>query len=469
MTIGSLVLVLYFLLSAAMSAQSVFRLYMMLYAWRDPDQLLESQEPQSYPAPQKSFTALLPARHEERVIQQTIQRVYDSIYPKDLLEIIVICESGDTGTIDKVNEKIAQMGNPANVRLEIFEDRPINKPHGLNKGLAVAKNEIVVVFDAEDEPHAKIFLAANAVFSGSDARVLQSGVQLMDYDNHWFSVLNVLEYFFWFKSSLHFFHRLGFVPLGGNTIFLYREDLLSLGGWDEKCLTEDADLGVKVCRARLPLQIIYADAMVTKEETPTNTGAFIRQRTRWCQGFLQIFLKGEWRQLPSLTSKLLALYVLVFPLVQALFMALLPVSFFLATIKLPVPLVMFLYIPLYLLFIQSVMQVTGLYEFTEAHGFKIPFRSAIVSLATFLPYQWLLGYAAGRAVYREVKGQTNWEKTGHVGAHRREEPKAVPAPAMPMPAVPAVPARDLRLKPEGVEDIRVGNHEHLEPGESLWR
>ncbi|MCL4552615.1 MAG: glycosyltransferase [Candidatus Marsarchaeota archaeon] len=460
MTIGGLMVTLYVVLSAVMSAQSVFRLYMMLYGWREPDQLLEAQSRKHYAPPQKSFTVLLPARHEERVIQQTIARIYNSNYPKELLDIIVICESGDTGTIEKVNEKIGQLGAPGNVRLEVFDDRPINKPHGLNKGLQAAKHEIVVVFDAEDEPHPDIFLAANSVFSGSDTRVLQSGVQLMDYDNHWFSVLNVLEYFFWFKSSLHFFHRLGFVPLGGNTIFLYREDLVRMGGWDEKCLTEDADLGVRVCRARLPLRIIYDDAMVTKEETPINTAAFVRQRTRWCQGFLQIFLKGEWLQLPSPVSKMLAIYVFVFPLVQTLFVAMLPVSLYMAAVKLPVPLAMFLYIPLYLLFIQSVMQVSGLYEFTQVHGFKIPIRSAMVSLVTFLPYQWLLGYAAARAFYREAKGQTNWEKTGHVGAHRREEPKAV--------VMPVAPLREFRAKPEGVEDILASNPEHLEPGESLW-
>lgn len=461
MTLGGFFLILYCLLSAAMSVQSLFRIYMMLYAWREPDGLIEARVRRHFAPPQKSFTVLLPARHEEKVIQQTIARVHETNYPKELLDIIVICESGDTGTIEKVQEKIDSLAFP-NVRLVVFDDRPINKPHGLNKGLAVAKHEIVVIFDAEDEPHPDIFLAANNVFLNSNARVLQSGVQLMDYDNHWFSVLNVLEYFFWFKSSLHFFNRLGFVPLGGNTVFMYKEDLERLGGWDENCLTEDADLGVKVRRAGLPLKIIYDDAMVTKEETPTNTGAFIRQRTRWCQGFLQIFMKGEWRELSTAKAKMLAIYIFLFPLVQALFVAMLPISIvMMMTVKLPVPLAMYFYIPLYLLFIQSVIQVMGLWEFTSLHGFRIPFRAALVSLVTFMPYQWMLGYAAARAVYREAKGHTNWEKTGHEGAHRRVPPRVVP--------MPPAPVRDTRpAKVEAMDDILVRNPEHLEPREGVW-
>jgi hypothetical protein len=38
---------------------------------------------------------------------------------------------------------------------------------------------------------------------------------------------------------------------------------------------------------------------------------------------------------------------------------------------------------------------------------------------TYLPYQWLLSYAAVRAVWREIRGVNNWEKTQHVGAHRQ--------------------------------------------------
>ena len=36
----------------------------------------------------------------------------------------------------------------------------------------------------------------------------------------------------------------------------------------------------------------------------------------------------------------------------------------------------------------------------------------------YLPYQWLLGFAALRAVWRQLRGMNNWEKTNHIGAHR---------------------------------------------------
>ncbi|MBK0296621.1 DUF917 family protein, partial [Bacillus sp. S34] len=39
---------------------------------------------------------------------------------------------------------------------------------------------------------------------GIDADVVQGGVQLMNFKSSWWSLRNVLEYYFWFHSRLHF-------------------------------------------------------------------------------------------------------------------------------------------------------------------------------------------------------------------------------------------------------------------------
>jgi hypothetical protein len=44
----------------------------------------------------------------------------------------------------------------------------------------------------------------------------------------------------------------------------------------------------------------------------------------------------------------------------------------------------------------------------------------------YLPYQWLLGYSALRAVWRQLRGINSWEKTAHTGAHRTTMGKVSP-------------------------------------------
>ncbi|SRR6266496_3275607 len=130
--------------SLMLFAQSLFSLYLMLYSWEHPERLLSSRAPSSYLAPRLSFTVLLPARHEEAVIYETIKRVWSAKYPSDLLEVVVVCHRDDVGTIAEVYRAIQTIGSPR-VRLETFSTLPINKPHGLNVGLQRTSNQVVTI------------------------------------------------------------------------------------------------------------------------------------------------------------------------------------------------------------------------------------------------------------------------------------------------------------------------------------
>lgn len=412
-------------LSIALACQGGFTLALMLYSWWRPERLEESASPSSYREPELRFTALLPARHEEDVIAETIARVWRVNYPKSLLEIVVICERSDTGTIAQAEQAIAQIGDP-NVKLVIFGDTPINKPHGLNLGLRASSHEIVTVFDAEDDVHPDILQVLNTIMLRDRTPIVQAGVQLMDFDSSWYAVHNVLEYFFWFKSRLHFHTRVGMVPLGGNTVFIARRLLEEAGGWDENCLTEDADIGIRLSAIGERIAITYDAEHATREETPPSLASFIRQRTRWNQGFLQILGKGDWRRLPTLQQRLLAVYTLAQPFMQGAISVLWPISLgMILVVKVPVAVAIISFLPLYAVIFQFLLSGVGLVEFTQAYGLELTWWHLVVFTVGFVPYQLVLGVGAIRAVYRQLRGVTNWEKTEHTGAHR--EPVFEPA------------------------------------------
>lgn len=407
--------------SVLLAAQSAYSAGLMLYAWEDDDKLQRNRVPTTFEPPRKRFTLILPARHEEQVIQDTIQRMVDLNYPRDLMQILVVIEAGDHATIAQVAAKLAALREQhiEHVRLITFDDPPINKPHGLNVALQAATGDVVTIFDAEDEPHPDILNVVNTVMVREDAEIVQCGVQLMNYADRWFSALNVLEYLFWFKSRMHYHAAVGMVPLGGNTVFITRALLEHAGGWDQKCLTEDADIGIRLSVEGVRVRVIYDDSYVTREETPPTVGQFIKQRTRWNQGFLQILGKGDWMRLPSWPQRLLALYTLAFPLIQALTQLYLPISLWLMLFgKLPVLIVMISSMPVYVLLAQLVISVVGLREFTAVHKLQHSWLATLWLVVAYLPYQWILGFAALRAVWRQLRGLNNWEKTQHIGAHR---------------------------------------------------
>lgn len=407
--------------SLLLAGQSAYSAAISLYAWEHESRHAGSRAPETHALPTTSFTILLPARHEEEVIADTIERMVQLDYPRDLVQVLVIMEAGDLQTIGPVAEKLAELEGRGigNVAMLTFTDPPINKPHGLNVGLAHATGDVVTIFDAEDEPHPEILRVVNTTMVRERVDVVQCGVQLMNYDQHWFSALNVVEYFFWFKSRLHYHGTRGAVPLGGNTAFMRRRLLEEMGGWDDRCLAEDADIGIRLSAAGVKMRLVYDDRHVTQEETPHSVGDFVRQRTRWDQGFLQVLGKGDWWRLRTFRQRRLAFYTLAFPVFQALMMLYLPLSIYLVFAhKAPVLVAMIATLPLYMVGIQYLITVFALSEFIAAHHLRRRHLLWLKLAIAFFPYQWLLAYAAIRAVLRQVRRVNTWEKTTHTGAHR---------------------------------------------------
>ncbi len=405
-------------ISLVLVIQGLFTLYLSLYTWADPKRVHTNRSPKKFTKPTRSFTALLPARNEENVIGHTIAAVHGVDYPDELKETIVLCRKDDVGTIAAAQAAIDKLGKK-NIRI-IADTLPNSKPMKLNIGAAEAKNEVICIFDAEDEPHKDIYNIVNTVMVRKNADVVQSGVQLMNFASHWFSALNVLEYYFWFKSALRFFAKVGLITLGGNTVFFKKEWMQKIGGWDETCLTEDADVGLRLSKMGAKIEVLYDQEHATQEETPHNLENFIKQRTRWNQGFIQVLLKGEWLSLPKLSQRFLAFYLLFWPIVQSLLFLYIPISLALMFfLKLPVWATMITILPVYMLALHLITIIVAFYQFVGEYNLKHSRLFPLQILFWYFPYQFILGLSAYRAVYRLVSNQASWEKTTHVGAHRK--------------------------------------------------
>ncbi|MBN2471533.1 MAG: VWA domain-containing protein [Anaerolineae bacterium] len=425
-------------LAVILLPQGMFTIYWMTYSWVNEHRMQRSGAPETYYDPLYSFTALIPARREEMVLYDTIMAVHHIDYPDELKEILVLIrDDDDDATIAAANRAIADIQAAAraegraedNVRLITFKDGPKNKPNGLNRGYREANNDVICIFDAEDQPHAEVYQVINTVMQRDGADVVQSGVQLMNFRSNWFSAFNVLEYFFWFKSGLHAFtHGLRVTPLGGNTVFFKREWLDKLAAqdtehgyraWDEYCLTEDADIGIRLTAMGARIQIVYEARQATQEETPANVDQFIKQRTRWSQGFYEIFFKFDWLRLPTLKQRVGAVYILLNSLLQGGIIFFLPFGLFIwATQIVPVGIAILSWMPICLLFIQLTVTLIGIREFTEAYGLKLPLLFRLRMAIYYYPYQLLLSIAAVRAMIRFITNQSSWEKTEHANLHR---------------------------------------------------
>ena len=404
------------LVSLVLTTVAFTTLAWMLHAWRTPAHLTATRfGGRRREGTPMRFTLLVPGRHEEEVMGDTLDTLAAIDYAD--LEILAIVGDDDEGTAAVA--RAAARRHPGRVRVVVDDSVPKNKPKALNTALREATGDVVGVFDAEDEVHPHLLAHIDARFHETGADIVQGGVQLMNVHTTWWSMRNCLEYYFWFRSRLHFHAGQRFIPLGGNTVFVRTELLREVDGWDPECLAEDCEIGVRLSTRGATVAVAYDPELVTREETPGTLRSLVKQRTRWNQGFLQVLAKGVWKQLPTRRQRLLARYTLSMSFLQAFTGLMIPVSIGLILwAKVPTWVSLVTFLPLVPTLVTIAVEAAGLSEFGRAYDVKVRVRDYVVLVLGTFPYQVILAGAAVRAVWREKRGERGWEKTEHSNLHR---------------------------------------------------
>ncbi|MDK3075723.1 glycosyltransferase [Sedimentitalea sp. JM2-8] len=244
--------------------------------------------PPAPPVRKPKVSVLVPLFHEREIAGALIERLERLTYPKALLDVILVLEEKD----DITRKTLSETTLPAWIRVIQVPDHDglTTKPRAMNYALDFCRGDIIGVWDAEDAPAPDQIERVVGQFATEpeDVVCLQG---ILDYYNprtNWLSRCFTIEYASWFRVVLPGIARLGLVvPLGGTTLFFKRDKLVELGGWDAHNVTEDADLGVRLCRAGYRTKLIDT---VTYEEANCRVWPWIKQRSRWLKGFMVTYL-----------------------------------------------------------------------------------------------------------------------------------------------------------------------------------
>jgi cellulose synthase/poly-beta-1,6-N-acetylglucosamine synthase-like glycosyltransferase len=240
------------------------------------------------------YTILCPVYREANVVADLIGALDRLDYPKAALQILVLVEADDAET----KAALAFAGAPHIEIVEIPVAAPRTNPKALNIGLARARGEFIVVYDAEDRPHPQQLRVALAAFEdgGAELACVQAPRQIDNANISWIAAHFAAEYAIQFRELLPLLARCGLpLPLGGSSNHFRTELLRAAGGWDPYNVTEDADLGYRFARDGYRSGVIWAP---TAEEAPVTFAAWRKQRTRWIKGHMQtwlVLMRNPWR------------------------------------------------------------------------------------------------------------------------------------------------------------------------------
>lgn len=240
------------------------------------------------PARRPKISVLVPLFREKEIAGALIRRLERLTYPKALLDVVLVLEEHD----DVTRQTLAQTRLPAWMRVIRVpaHEGLTTKPRAMNYALDFCRGDIIGVWDAEDAPAPDQLETVAARFADApeDVVCLQGVLDYYNPRTNWLARCFTIEYASWFRVVLPGIARLGLViPLGGTTLFFRRDKLEELGGWDAHNVTEDADLGVRLCRAGYRTELINT---VTFEEANCRPWPWIKQRSRWLKGFMVTYL-----------------------------------------------------------------------------------------------------------------------------------------------------------------------------------
>jgi glycosyltransferase XagB len=191
------------------------------------------------PAHWPTYTILCPLYREANVAPDLVAALSRLDYPKDALDIKLLVEADD---VDTLAAALAVAGAPHIEVVIIPKANPRTKPKALNAGLARARGEYIVVYDAEDRPHRQQLRAALAAFEDGDANLacVQAPLAIDNADASWIARQFAAEYAIQFRELLPFLAANDLpMPLGGSSNHFRTAALRAVGGWDPYNVSEN--------------------------------------------------------------------------------------------------------------------------------------------------------------------------------------------------------------------------------------
>lgn len=163
------------------------------------------------------YSVLVPLHREAAVVPELLVALGELEWPRERLEIIIVCEEDDETTLSALE---AQTLRPWIEVLKTPAIGPRTKPKALSYALSHCSGSIVAIYDAEDRPHRYQLMEAWQAFSesGEDVACLQAPLCIPNIERTLIGRAFGFEYAALFRGVLPWLaDRDLFLPLGGTS------------------------------------------------------------------------------------------------------------------------------------------------------------------------------------------------------------------------------------------------------------
>jgi len=250
------------------------------------------------PTPNPDYTPKIslhvPAYNEPiEVVRNTLLSLAELDYPD--YEVLVVDNNTPAEATWRPLERICRELGPRFHCLHLAS-WPGYKSGALNFALAQTdpKAEIIGIIDADYQVETNFLRELTPAFADPKLAFLQTPQDYSDYQGNLFSESTYRGYKYFFEVSMPARNEHNAIIFAGTMGLIRKSVLEEIGGWDEWCITEDAEASLRILKRGY--QSRYIHKSYGRGLMPFDFEGLKKQRFRWCFGGIQI-LKKHWEVL----------------------------------------------------------------------------------------------------------------------------------------------------------------------------
>jgi cellulose synthase/poly-beta-1,6-N-acetylglucosamine synthase-like glycosyltransferase len=231
------------------------------------------------------------------VVEQTLHRLARIDYPRDRYQVIVVDNNTEDPALWQPVEALCQRLGFVFLHLEQW---PGFKSGALNYALATTplQFDLIGVVDADYLVAPEYLRELVGHFEDEWIAFVQTPQDYRDYqaDSTFYQRACYHAYRYFFDLSMPSRNERNAIIFGGTMGLIRASALREIGGWDEWCITEDAEASLRLLARGY--EGIFVNRSYGWGLMPLEFDALKRQRFRWCFGGIQILRKHWYALLP---------------------------------------------------------------------------------------------------------------------------------------------------------------------------
>lgn len=225
------------------------------------------------------------------MVIETLTALRNLEYPN--YEVIMLDDNTDD---DALWQPVMDFCHQAGFKVFHLQDYPGFKSGALNFALtqAAADTEVIAVVDSDYVVEPNFLRETVPYFRDPRVAFVQTPQSFRNSDDNLFARRSALSQRFFFEISMSSRNERNAIIFCGTMGLIRKRALERVGGWDEWCITEDAEASLRLLQKGY--ESVYINHPYGHGLLPTTFEDTKKQRFRWAFGGMQI-LKRYWRQL----------------------------------------------------------------------------------------------------------------------------------------------------------------------------